>query len=95
MSRETGCKAGLLPNFWHNVEILTKKSGLYKETEISDLINETQQLLEEISKDTNNISDASIGELLFKISTLSEKADIDPEEALFKTTNSFIDKFKN
>ena len=74
---------------------VSKKSGLYKETEISDLINETQQLLEEISKDTNNISDASIGELLFKISTLSEKADIDPEEALFKTTNSFIDKFKN
>lgn len=74
---------------------VSKKSGLYKETDISELVSESKNILDNFSNDANNISDEAIGELLFIISALTAKADIDAEEALFKTTNRFIDKFKN
>ena len=69
---------------------VAKKSGEFKSTSNEDLINLIKEKLNTI--DTDN---SSIGELLFLISALSSKADIDPEEALFKYTNQFIDKYKN
>lgn len=69
---------------------VAKKSGEFKTTSSEDLIALIKEKL-----DTINSDNSSMGELLFLISALSSKADIDPEEALFKYTNQFIDKYKN
>lgn len=69
---------------------VAKKSGEFKKTSSEDLIALIKEKLNTINSDNS-----SMGELLFLISALSSKADIDPEEALFKYTNQFIDKYKN
>ena len=69
---------------------VAKKSGEFKSTTNEDLINLIKEKLDIINSDNS-----SIGELLFLISALSSKLDIDSEEALFKYTNQFIDKYKN
>jgi tetrapyrrole methylase family protein/MazG family protein len=69
---------------------VAKKSGEFKTTSSEDLIALIKEKL-----DTINSDNSSMGELLFLISALSSKANIDPEEALFKYTNQFIDKYKN
>ena len=74
---------------------VSKKSGEYKEFTNSEIIDKIKLMINEISTAPDNIENSTMGELLFALSALSHKADIDPEEALFKYTNQFIDKYKN
>lgn len=73
---------------------VSKKSGEYKALSNSDLLQIISSGITNLSKNPQNISVESIGDLLFMISALSSKCEIDPEEALFKTTNNFIEKYK-
>ena len=73
---------------------IAKKSGKYKAESKSELIEKIEILLNDLSINTEHINNQTVGELLFTISALSSKADIDPEEALFKYTNQFIDNYK-
>ena len=41
------------------------------------------------------INEANMGELLFAVSALASKTEFDAEEALFKYTNEFINRYKN
>ena len=74
---------------------VAKKSGEYKGCTNEELINEIKSAVEKISENSENIKENDMGELLFLIAALSSKANIDGEEALFKKTNDFIEKYKN
>ena len=74
---------------------VSKKSGLYKEIDKKELKSDIQDKLSVMSDNSENISSEQLGQLLFQVSALSAKADIDCEEALFKTTNQFINQFKD
>lgn len=71
-----------------------KKSGEYKEKTNQDIIAELENILENIKLNQSHASTSEIGELLFLLSILAFKSDIDAEETLFKKTNAFIEKFK-
>ena len=71
-----------------------KKSGEYKEKTNQDIIAELENILENIKLNQSQASTSEIGELLFLLSILAFKSDIDAEETLFKKTNAFIEKFK-
>ena len=73
---------------------VSKKSGEYKEKSNNDIIVELQNILDGISLHDSNISSEQMGEVLFLLSALASKSDIDAEESLFKKTNSFIEKYK-
>lgn len=73
---------------------ISKKSGEYKERSTSDILSEASAILERMSDDCASVSEADIGELLFALCAASEKLDIDPEEALFKKTNVFVQSYK-
>ena len=74
---------------------VAKKSGEYKERTNSEILEEIKSYVEKISQSPENIEENDIGNLLFSIGALSSKADVDAEEALFKKTNAFIEKYKN
>lgn len=76
-------------------EKVSKKSGEYKDVSNADLIERIEDKLSIIKSAPDNIKEKDLGELLFLLSALSKKADVDPEEALFKATNEFIDRYKN
>jgi len=69
---------------------VSKKSGEYNSIEVNQQIECIHQLTSGLTP-----TEEKIGKLLFEICALSQKADIDPEEALFKYTNSFIRKYEN
>ena len=71
---------------------VAKKSGEYKSVSEEELIS---SIVEQLSDGKKTIDSSKVGELLFSVSALCAKCDIDPEEALFKYTNQFIDKYKN
>ena len=73
---------------------VSKKSGEYKQISNSELISNAQGMLNVMSKCPENIRSEQIGDLLFTLSALSYKCDIDSEEALYRKTNSFIEKYK-
>lgn len=75
-------------------EKVSKKSGEFKETSNVDLLKEIQRILGIMSENSDKISTEDIAEVLFLLSSLASKADIDAEEALFKKTNHFIEKYK-
>ena len=73
---------------------VSQKSGKYKETD-------AQIIAEQVAERANDIvskreySSEDIGELLFLISALCGKEDIDCEKALFDKTNAYIEGFKD
>ncbi len=73
---------------------VSKKSGEYKEKSNNEIIGELQNILDGIRLHDSNISSEQMGEVLFLLSALASKSDIDAEESLFKKTNSFIEKYK-
>ncbi len=73
---------------------VAKKSGAYDSSSKNDIIINIKSALSALEEDPGSISDDKIGELLFSISALSSKCGIEPEEALFKHTNAFIEHFK-
>ena len=80
---------------------LKSNIGFYKIIEVlikidkKELISDIHDKLSVMSDNSENISSEQLGQLLFQVSALSAKADIDAEEALFKITNQFIDQFKD
>lgn len=63
------------------------KSGVELEAEITDYITEKAAALE------GGISEVKIGELLFAAVTAARQSDIDPEEALTKVSDKFLNAF--
>lgn len=73
---------------------VSKKSEAFKHIDNADLLNDIKTMVYDLSQNAENIDTDSIGELLFTVSALANRTGIDPEEALFKTTNNFINKYK-
>lgn len=73
---------------------VAKKSAEYKEISNKDIVNEIENILDNIKADDEKITSEQMGEMLFLISALASKSDIDAEESLFKKTNLFIDKYQ-
>lgn len=71
---------------------VAKKSGEYKDIDQCEIIKSIKDLLDDMEGDITN---DKVGELLFAVSALAYKVDIDPEEALFKSTNKYVNKFKS
>ena len=74
---------------------VSKKSGEFKYNTNADLIDELEKIIANIKLNDAKISNKEMGEMLFLMSTLASKSDIDPEESLFNKTNLFIQKYKN
>ena len=75
-------------------EKVAKKSGEYKELSTKEIIGNIQEMLQMISENPEDSTSNDFGRLLFDLSALASKLNIEPEKALFDTTNSFIEKFK-
>lgn len=69
---------------------VAKKSGEYKERDVQDIADGAAKMLSSAETLTEN----DLGSLLFEVSALASRLGIDPEEALFKTTNAFIERYK-
>lgn len=69
---------------------VAKKSGEYKERDVQDIAGGAAKMLSSAETLTEN----DLGSLLFEVSALASRLGIDPEEALFKTTNAFIERYK-
>lgn len=69
---------------------VAKKSGEYKERSAQDIADEAAKIL----ASTEALTENDLGKLLFEISALASRLGIDAEEALFKTTNAFIERYK-
>ena len=74
---------------------VAKKSGEYKALTNAKIIEMIQASLGRMSQSPDNIAQEELGEALFLLSALSSKTEFDAEEALFKKTNSFIEKYKD
>lgn len=74
---------------------VAKKSGEFKEITNEDIVVEIQNILEKLKNDSTKNLNNEMGNMLFLISALAYKSGIDAEEALYKKTNSFIEKYKN
>lgn len=74
---------------------VAKKSGEFKNIPNSDLLDDIKLKIDEMKNSSGIIDDSMMGELLFSICALSSKLEIDSEEALFKYTNMFIDKYRD
>ncbi len=70
---------------------VAKKSGKYKEADLTHLADGVANTLSHGAQ----LTESEIGSLLFDVCALCSRLDIDPEEALFKTTNAFIEDCKN
>lgn len=73
---------------------VAKKSGEYKENSNVEIISSIEKLVSDMKANSCNIDESTLGELLFLISALASKTDIDAEEALFNQVNTFIAKYK-
>ncbi len=73
---------------------VAKKSGEYKDNSNEEIISSIESLVYDMKANSSNIDKNSLGELLFLISALASKTDIDTEEALFNKVNTFIAKYK-
>ncbi len=74
---------------------VAKKSGEYKEKTNEDIVNDLENAIKNIKLRECEISEEDMAEMLFLLSAIASKNDIDAEESLFKKTNSFIEKYKN
>lgn len=59
---------------------------------IDKLREEVEELIEEIESNGENI-DGEIGDILFSVVNVSRFLDVDPERALYKSVDKFIDRF--
>ena len=73
---------------------VSKKSGEFKEMTNVEIIDDINKMLNNVKNNGGNISASEMGEVLFLLSAVAVKCDIDPEESLYKKTNSFIEKYK-
>lgn len=73
---------------------VAKKSGEYKDLSNTAIISSAQNLLNSLYVNAEAIDEQDIAELLFTLSALSSKLDIDAEKALYTKTNLFIAKYK-
>ena len=73
---------------------VSKKSGEFKEMNNVEIIDDINKMLNNVKNNGGNISASEMGEVLFLLSAVAVKCDIDPEESLYKKTNSFIEKYK-
>lgn len=73
---------------------VSKKSGEFKEMTNVEIIDDINKMLNNVKNNGGNISAYEMGEVLFLLSAVAVKCDIDPEESLYKKTNSFIEKYK-
>jgi tetrapyrrole methylase family protein/MazG family protein len=73
---------------------VAKKSGEYKSVNNSDIIFNIKSIILNAENSANLLTEEAVGELLFNVSALCGKLDIDPEEALYKKTNSFVNKYR-
>ena len=74
---------------------VAKKSGEYKSLDNKEIIEHAKSILESAENHPESLTSENVGGLLFEISALCGKLDIDPEEALYKKTNNFVEKYKN
>ena len=74
---------------------VSKKSGEFKNSTNLDLIEKLESIIDNVKNNDDKISSEEMGEMLFLMSTLASKSDIDPEESLFNKTNLFIQKYKD
>ena len=74
---------------------VSKKSEKFKNTSTDHILAELKYSLDDISKNKESLDEETLGKLLFTMSTLSSQYNLDPEEALFKYTNYFIEGFSN
>ena len=73
---------------------VAKKSGEYKEINNEDIIDDLENIISNIKLREYKIYNEDMAEMLFLLSAIASKNDIDAEEILFKKTNSFIEKYK-
>lgn len=72
---------------------VSEKSGKYKEISSEALVEQIAKEAQELSCQKNEDISNKIGNLLFLISALSSKQEIDAEKSLFDKTNNFIEDF--
>lgn len=73
---------------------VSTKSGKYKEEDATGIIKEIAKEAQALSENEGKLEE-KIGNLLFLITALCGKEDIDAEKTLFDKTNAFIDNFKS
>ena len=83
----------MLPSLMRASKV-SKKSGEFKEINNLEIISNAQNILNNMSSSPNQINEEDMAELIFLLSALSSKQDIDIEKALYNKTNSYIDTFK-
>ena len=74
---------------------VAKKSGEYKSLINSEIISNIKDIVSCLENSPESIKNTDIGELLFAITALCGKCDMDAEEALYSKTNTFIESYKN
>ena len=74
---------------------VAKKSGEYKERTNEDILNDLENSIKNVQLRDSKISSDDMAEMLFLLSAIASKNDIDAEESLFKKTNSFIEKYRD
>ena len=74
---------------------VAKKSGEFKNISSEEIAAEIRDLLSSMEQINGNDKENIIGQILFNISVLSSKENIDAEECLYKYTNTFISKYKD
>ena len=84
----------MTPSLMRAIKVL-KKSGEYKEKTNNDIIDKIENILETMKNEFCEIKGEQMGEVLFLLSALAAKSNIDAEETLFKKTNSFIEKYRD
>ena len=84
-----------LPSLMRAQKLIKKadKTGLKKISSMSDSINIARELLDEI--ESNGADNSNIGKLMFTIAELSQKAEIEAEEALCYENDRFLSNFKD
>ena len=83
----------MLPSLMRASKV-SKKSGEFKEINNLEIIANAQNIINKMSSSPNQINEEDMAELIFLLSALSSKQDIDIEKALYNKTNSYIDTFK-
>lgn len=74
---------------------VAKKSGEFKALSSFEIISHTTDLLKSIESESEEEKSKIMGEVLFWLSALNSKENLDAEECLYKYTNAFVEKYKD
>lgn len=74
---------------------VSKKSGEFKALSSFEIISHTTDLLKSIESESEEEKSKIMGEVLFWLSALNSKENLDAEECLYKYTNAFVEKYKD